>query len=172
MSKIPTLYNTKLEAADMNSICPILDAKLNATCPESVADYMALAIDNLSTKIDKIKQAENELKALKKDITAQIETVKIGSAKWLTEYGIDKLNGLIVSSVTVARPTATEALIVTNKETLINQGFFKTVIDETAVKNAIKNNEVVEGANISITHKEDSLKINLKRKKNENQSKS
>ncbi len=153
-------YETKLENADVKDVCAILDSKLANTSPEEVVDYIAFAIDTIDGQIERIKAAQKRLTQLKKDAEEQKEIIKIGGAKWLQEAGIDKLKGLATSSMTIYTPAEEKTVVIDNKDALINAGYFKQVLDTTAVKKAILADEKVEGAHIEITHKEAQLKIN------------
>lgn len=164
--KIEKRYETRLETANSENITAILDAKLEATSPERVTDYVAFGIENLEAKIERIKQAEAELKAIKAEVQEQIDTIKIGTAKWLSDSGVDSLNGDITSSMKINQPKPKENLVITTHESeLINQGYFKTVLDKTAIKNAILNGVDVDGAEIEITHSEDTVTIYKRRGK-------
>ena len=165
MSKIEIRKETRLETADMENICPILDYKLEKTSPEEVVDYVALAVGNLEDQLVRVKDAEANLKQLKKDISSQIDTIKIGGAKWLSDIGIDKLNGLHTSSMTIYSPKPSVDVKVTDEESVVNAGYFKTAVDKTSVKEALNNDIAIDGAELVITHKESQLKINRVRKK-------
>lgn len=163
MSKIPSTYTTKLETSNIDLISAVLDAKLDSTSPQSVADYIALAVDNLEARVARMKEAKKELDSLIKEDENQIEVIKIGASSWITECGIDKLDGDRVSSITTYKPKPATVLKVVNEESLINQGYFKTVLDKTMVKNLIESGEEVEGAELEIIHKEDLIKINKRK---------
>ena len=163
MAKIQSRYETKLETADSTNIIAILDAKLEATSPEGVVDYVSFAIDNLDSQVQRMKAAIAELQGLCKLADAQKDLIKVGGALWLAQSGIDKLSGDIVSSMSIYTPKSKENLIIHNEEALINQGYFKTVVDKTAVKQAILNGVEVEGAEIEVIHEGDTLKINKRR---------
>ena len=165
MSNIKKRYETKLETAESQNISAILDAKLEATSPERVVDYVAFGIDNLDAQLARYKDYKKELDALIKGIEAQKSIVKVETAKWLQESGIDSLNGDLVSSMKVTQAKPKEELIVTNEESIINAGYFKTTIDKTAAKNAILDGIELDGATIEVTHQEESLTIYKKRKK-------
>lgn len=165
--KIKQRKETRLETAPMQEISAILDYKLQETSPEGVADYIGLTLQNIDDRLQRAKEAELQIKALKAELTSQAETIKIGSAKWLAESGIDKLQGVYVSSVSISSSDPKETLKVLNEESLINQGYFKTSVDTTAVKNAIKDGVEVEGAVIEVEHREDSLRVNKRKKKDE-----
>lgn len=163
MSKLELRKETRLESAPLQEVGAILDHKLEATNAEGVADYIGLSLQNIDDRIARIKEAEAQIKALKAELTSQSETIKIGSAKWLSESGIDKLNGMYVSSVSVSKAKPKEDLKVINEESLINQGFFKTVVDKTAAKQAILDGTEVDGAVIEVTHIEDKVRINMRK---------
>jgi len=160
MSKIMNSYETKLQTADVSEISAILDAKLEATSPNGVADYVGLAIDNIKVQIERIKQAEKELKAIRAQAEQQLDLVGEGVAEWLADAGIDKLNGDYVSSISISSRKEKEELSIINEESLINRGYFKTVLDKTAVKNAVKNGIITDDASISITHLPDTTRVN------------
>ena len=164
MAKIQTRYETKLETADHTNIISILDAKLEATSPEGVVDYVSFALDNQDAKIDRMKLAIKELGYLIKLEEQQKEIIKLGTVVWLTESGINSLSGDIASSMKITQPKPKENLIVHNEEALINQGYFKTVLDKTAVKQAILDGVEVEGAEIEVVHQEETLTVYKRRK--------
>ena len=83
----------------------------------------------------------------------------------MAESGVDSLQGDITSSMKVTQPKAKEVLkITTNEDELINQGFFKTTLDKTAIKNAILDGQDIDGAEIEVEHQEPSLTLYKKRK--------
>ena len=166
MSKITKAYETRLETADGANIVAILDAKLEATSPNRVTDYVAFALDNLDSQIERMKDAKKELDYLVKMAESQKDIIKAGTSVWLAESGLDKLDGDIVSSMKIVSPKAKETVKVINEESLINQGYFKTTLDKTAVKQAILDGVEVEGAEIEVEHQSDTLTVYKKKKKN------
>jgi len=158
-------YETKLETAKIENIGAILDAKLEATSPEQLTDYVAFGIDNLEATKQRMKDAEAELKAMRAEIDNQIEIVKTGVADWLMDTGITSLKGDRTSSMKVIEPKSGEVLkITTNEDALINQGYFKTSVDKTAIKKALLQGREVDGAELEVTHVESSLTIYKKRR--------
>lgn len=163
--KLQTTYTTKLETVqEKEEISAILDAKLEATSPYQVVDYVSLAADNIEDAIKRIDEGIKELKAIKDAAKAQLEIIKEGTAEWLEEAGVDKLNGDIVSSISVSERKPKEEVVVTDEEAAINAGYFKTVVDKTSVKKALLDDEIIDFAHIDVTHLENSLRINKRRK--------
>lgn len=165
MGNLTQTYTTKMETAEPQEIGAILDAKLEATSSQGVADYIGLANDNILSAIERLKKAENELKAIRVEAERQLDIINEGAAEWLQDSGVDKLSGDRVSSVSVLDREFKEDLIVTDEEHLINAGYFKTVLDKTAIKNAIKDGAEVEGACIEITHLPAKARVNRRKAK-------
>ena len=155
--------STRLEAATIEEVEAILDHKLEEVGAHGVADYSALAIDSLNARIDEIKRAESDLKALKSALGEQVAVIKVGVSSWLSDTGLDKLQGNIVSSISINKSKPTETLVVDDEETLINQGYFKTTLDKTKIKHLLLDGTEIEGAHIEITHNEDSLIVNRRK---------
>ena len=161
--KIVKRYETKLETAEPQNIVAILDAKLEATSPERVVDYVGFGLDNLNATIDRMKEAKKELDNYIKDAQSQIDIVKSGTAEWMEQSGVESLTGDRVSSMKITTPKETTELKVTDEEALINQGYFKSVLNKTEVKKALQNGCFIEGAELEITHNSDTLTVYKKR---------
>lgn len=165
--KLTKNYTTTLEALPTGTtVGAILDAKLEATSPEQVTDYVAFAVDNLEANIQRAKDAKSELDAYIKDAQSKIEDIKIGTSKWLKDAGVDKLDGMRVSSITAYEPKPKEELKIYSESYFLNNPeFVKTTLDTTAIKKFLQDTEMdhSEYAEIVTTHKEPTLKINKKR---------
>lgn len=156
---------TKLETAPVHEIGAILDIKVGQVGANGTADYIGLAIENIDTSIARIDDAIKELQSIKKDMKSQQETIKIGASKWLSDNGIEKLQGDRISSVSVSSKKENIELIVTNEEACINAGHFKTVIDKTSLKNALLDGANIDGAELEVTYSEDTLRVNKRKSK-------
>lgn len=110
------------------------------------ADYIALSFLELDNKIaylgneikalNTLKQKLTEAKTLGLEITAQI----------LAEYGIDKMEGTAVSSLTIA-PSKTktkETIAIKDPAKVMELGYVSFSVDEQAVKKALKVTELVK----------------------------
>lgn len=104
------------------------------------ADYIGFSIASIDTKIASIDEEVKELQELKKNLKAAKEvTLEIG-AQVFAEYGIDKLEGAGISSITLTNPIPSSKvkLTVNDEEPLITAGFFKKIIDTDAIMEAYK----------------------------------
>ena len=162
--KIELSYTTKLEEVYQDdNIIAILDEKLQATSPARTVDYVGLALDHIEYAIKDAKSAIKGYQEAVKFEEARQEYIKEEVAKWLEGTGLNKLDGIIVSSMTVNEVKPQNNLIIQNEEALINQGYFKTVLDETAVKQALQNGDDVEGAELEVVHVANKIRVNKKR---------
>ena len=160
-----TNYTTSLETLQ-HDVASILTEKLKATSPASTADYIAFACDNIEANITRAKEAKKELDAYIKHQESVIETIKIDSAKFLSDNGVDKLEGMRISSITINDSTPSEELVIHSESYWISDNnFTKVTLDKTAIKNFLKSTDIdySEYAEIVTTHKESKIKINKKR---------
>ena len=167
MQLINKTYTTKMETLEY-SVAEILDEKLKATSPAQTVDYLAFALDNLTSNIARAKEAISELKEYIEAQSSIVETIKTDSAKWLSDAGIDKLEGIRVSSMTIHEPAPMQKLIITDKDYFLgNKEFTKISLDETKIKNFLLNTEIdySEYATIETTHNQPLIKINMRKVK-------
>lgn len=166
---MPTLktLTTKLETADREDIIPILDKKAMEQGATQTVDYVGFALENIDSSIERIDNAIKELQSIRKEAKAQQELIKIGVAEWMTANGVDKLSGDRISSITIFDKKETQEVVIDNEEAVINAGYFKMSVDKTSAKQALLDGATFEGAHIEITHNEQSIKLNKRRKKDE-----
>ena len=101
------------------------------------ADYIGLSIQEIQNKID--SEDIKEMSALKKSLTSAKATALEATATVLAEYGIDRLDGTAISSITITahKTKLKETFKIINEEALIKLGFYTVVVDEQAVKDAM-----------------------------------
>jgi len=102
---------------------------------QSKADYIGYSLLSID---EKIKLLDSEIASLKEYKSKLKEAKNIASsttAKVLNEYGITKIEGASLSSITVTNETETTKLEVEvlDEEALISQGFYKKVLDEKKI---------------------------------------
>lgn len=129
-----------------------------------MTDYIVTALDNIDSAKERISNAIKQLQDVRKGLEQQEEVVKCEVAKWLIENGIDKIQGDVISSITVFDKAPKQEVIIEN-EAIIDAIYCKLTADKTAIKSAINSGIDVVGARLEVTHIEPSIKLNKKRVK-------
>jgi len=77
-----------------------------------------------------------ELQALKKSLKTAKEIVLTTGAEIFIEYGIEKIDGAGISSITLTKATTSDKtqLIIEDAQPLINEGFYTKVLDEEKLR--------------------------------------
>jgi hypothetical protein len=136
------------------------------------ADYIGLSINSIDNRIASIDEEIKEMQHLKKNLKDAKDVVLTTGASIFKEYGIDKIEGATISSITTTKPTIKNKVVITpvNTELLIKSGFYKKVLDTEAINTAYEYGnytELIEKAcsidKITITTLA-KLKINKRRK--------
>ena len=148
---------------------------LESTKPyHAKADYIGLSIQELQNKIDYLSEDIKEMNTLKKSLSLAKETALEAIADVLSEYGIDRLDGTAISSITITpkKSKLKESFKIKDADALIKLGYFSVVVDEEAIKNAML---TIEGMNeidpfvelgVSIEDIPARIKVNAKRANN------
>ena len=150
--------HTSLEVALDNgkTVKDVLDYKVQEATEKglpveaTVADYIALSVDNMDTAIEKLKAYKKSIDEAIKTLSDNKELTKQDVFEWMQEVGMDKLCG-----VSISRITAVESGVSIKR---------KFVLDV--------DNEKLEEMNLGhyeedITTTAATIKINKKRVKNE-----
>lgn len=101
----------------------------------SKADYIGYSILSIDEKVQSLDDQIKELQAVKKRLKEAKEIALTIGAEVLTQYGIDKLEGMGISSITVTESkvsTATE-LIIHDEEALMELGYYYKILDTARV---------------------------------------
>lgn len=141
------------------------------------ADYLGLSIQEIQNKIDYLAEDIKEMSALKKNLSLAKAKALEATAAVLAEYGIDRLDGASISSITITpkKTKLTETFEIINADALIKLGYFSVVVDEQAVKDAMLSiegmNEIDEFVKVGVTSEEISarIKVNARRASANNQ---
>jgi len=141
------------------------------------ADYLGLSIKEIDNKIAYIAEDIKELQTLKKNLANAKTTALEATATVLQEYGIDRLDGTSISSITIT-PSKTklkESFKIINPDALIKLGYYNVVVDEQSVKDAMSTlegmNEIDEFVEVGVIKEEipARIKVNSRRNSTNNQ---
>ncbi len=138
------------------------------------ADYIGYSILSIDNRIQNIDEEIKELQELKKTLKTAKEIVLEIGAQIFIEYGIDRLDGAGISSITFTGATTVDKqkLIIENSQALTDAGLYKKVVDEEMVMQYYTSNKYAEviqaNARIEVisTPKPAKIKINKRRSAN------
>ena len=107
------------------------------------ADYIGLSLNEIKSKIDTLTSDISDLQALKKRLNSALEIAKELTANVFLENGIDRIDGNIISSLTLTNATSKtkDEIIIKNEDALINLGYVKFSVDIEAVEKALLTKE-------------------------------
>lgn len=107
------------------------------------ADYIGLSLQELKLKIETLSNDISELQQLKKKLSASLDIAKEITALIFIENGIDRIDGNILSSLTLTKPSSkTKTTIdILNANEVIKLGYVRFEPDLEAIEKAIKSKE-------------------------------
>mgnify|MGYP000937936012 CR=1 FL=1 len=107
------------------------------------ADYIGLSLNEIKSKIDTLTSDISELQALKKKLSIALDIAKVQVAEIFLANGIDRIDGNIISSLTLSNATSKikDEIIIKNEDALINLGYVKFSVDIEAVEKALLTKE-------------------------------
>ena len=135
------------------------------------ADYIGLSLNEIKSKIDTLTSDISDLQALKKKLSNALEIAKVQVADIFIANGIDRIDGNIISSLTLTNPTTKtkDEILIKDEKTLINLGYVKFSVDLEAIEKALQTEEgkkelkkFVEVIPITVTTPA-KIKVNTKR---------
>ncbi len=135
------------------------------------ADYIGLTFQEIQNKIYYLSSDIKELQQLKKTLTEAKTIAQEATASVLTEYGIDRIDGTAISSLTItpSKIKTKDKLVITDPYALMALGYTKVTVDEDAVKAAMSTiegmDEIDRYVEVSVITEEvpARIKINSKR---------
>jgi hypothetical protein len=136
---------------------------------EGLSDYVGLSVNEITSQIDYLKEAKAEITKREKQLKEQKEAILEGTAYFMQDAGIDRLEGIFVSSITLTKAkddTTKEVfkLIVPKKESeqfLLDAGLAvmeKVEVPATKTKAKINNRKIVVGEVLEEKNKRDCYK--------------
>ena len=107
------------------------------------ADYIGLSLNEIKSKIDTLTSDISDLQALKKKLSNALEIAKVQVADIFIANGIDRIDGNIISSLTLTNPTSKtkDEILIKNENALINLGYVKFSVDYEAIEKALQTKE-------------------------------
>ena len=142
------------------------------------ADYLAYSINQLQNKIDYVSSEIKELQDLKKSLASSKELAMQITASVLAEYGIDKLEGANISSITITpeKSKTENVILIKDEQAVMRLGFVSFSPDYEAIEKTLSSNDgyaweelsqYVEVSKITTTT-QSKIKINNKRNASNN----
>jgi hypothetical protein len=135
------------------------------------ADYIGLSLNEIKNKVDCLTKDIQELQSYKKKLTTALDIAKSQVAEIFASNGIDRMDGNIISSLTIQKSTTKEKNIINilDENKLMGLGFVKFSVDVEAVENHLSTKQgvkelkgLVEVTPMSITTPA-KVKVNTKR---------
>ncbi|MDN5048595.1 hypothetical protein [Aliarcobacter butzleri] len=104
------------------------------------ADYIGLSLNEIKNKIDTLTSDIQDLQILKKKLTTALEIAKEQVADIFILNGIDRIDGNIISSLTLANKSVKEKNIITvlDENKVMGLGYVKFSIDLEAIETALQ----------------------------------
>ena len=128
-------------------------------------------MQEIKSKIDTLTSDISDLQALKKRLNSALEIAKELTANVFLENGIDRIDGNIISSLTLTNSTSKtkDEILIKDENALINLGYVKFSVDIDAVEKALQTKEgrkelkkFVDVTTLTITNPA-KIKVNTKR---------
>ena len=133
----------------------------NLPVEQGMADYIYFGVSNIDAKIKQLKAYKDEILKEVRNLEAYKSTVSEEIVEWIQEQGIDKLNGLECSSITINQGSEEK------EETIESVKFVLDVPEahyqEFLVENGLAHYEKVTTTKVTLATK-DKIRINSKRK--------
>ena len=107
------------------------------------ADYIGLSLNEIKSKIDTLTSDISDLQALKKKLNSALEIAKELTANVFLENGIDRIDGNIISSLTLTNATTKtkDEILIKDENAVINLGYVKFSVDMEAIEKALQTKE-------------------------------
>lgn len=173
-TQIETLSETKSQEFFKKYIQEILEDESKPYYQK--ADYVGLSLNELKNKIDYLSSNIKELQALKKKLSESLELAKVLTAQVLVSNGVNRVDGNIISSLTLTKESTTikKKITIKDENSVMGLGFVKFSVDEDAITKALEEesskdlkelNKYIKVEDIKTTT-EAKVKVNTKRAAN------
>ncbi len=134
-------------------------------------DYLGLSLNELSLKIGALAEGIRELQQLKKHLELSLGVSKEIVATVFIENGIDRMDGNIVSSLTLSQPTTktNTSFTVIDAQAVMQLGYVRFEPDLESIKQALATQEGLDELDKYISFTSETIivpakvKVNLRR---------
>jgi len=139
-TQIETLSETKSQEFFKEYIQNILED--NTKPYYQKADYVGLSLNELKNKIDYLASSIKELQTLKKRLTESLDVAKVLTAEVLVKNGVDRIDGNILSSLTLTKESTTtkNKITVLKPNEVMGLGYVKFSVDDEAIAKVVDEN--------------------------------
>ena len=105
-------------------------------------DYVGLSLNELKSKIDTLTKDILELQAYKKKLSSALDIAKELTAEVFINNGIDRIDGNIISSLTLTKPSITtkNKITILKSNELMRLGYVKFSVDDEAIARVVEEN--------------------------------
>ena len=105
-------------------------------------DYVGLSLNELKSKIDTLTKDISELQEYKKKLSSALDIAKELTAEVFINNGIDRIDGNIISSLTLTKPSITtkKKITVLKSNELMRLGYVKFSVDDEAIARVVEEN--------------------------------
>ena len=103
------------------------------------ADYVGLSLNELKNKIDFLSNDIKELQAYKKRLSSALDIAKTLTAEVFIKNGVDRIDGNIISSITLSKPSTKtkDTLTIIDENEVMKMGYVKFEPDTEAILKAM-----------------------------------
>lgn len=107
------------------------------------ADYIGLSLNELKNKIDYLASDISELQQYKKRLSSALDMAKQITADVLINNGIDRIDGNIISSLTLSKATSKtkNTLIIKDENEVMRLGYVKFMPDTESILKALNTDD-------------------------------
>jgi len=117
-----------------------------------LADYFGIGLDNLDAQLKQLDEVTKEINSRKSDLKAQITAIKQEGALFLESQGIDKLEGVLTSSVTITKGKPETSKVK-----------FKLLVDKKASEAYLVDGGLAVYESVEVSATKDMLRINKRK---------
>lgn len=105
-------------------------------------DYVGLSLNELKSKIDTLTKDISELQEYKKKLSSALDIAKELTAEVFINNGIDRIDGNIISSLTLTKPSITtkNKITILKSNELMGLGYVKFSVDDEAIARVVEEN--------------------------------